>query len=277
MSRVGRSERLVYISQALLDRPGAVFPLSFFSERLGAAKSSISEDLALLGDALEQLGIGVLETYPGAAGGVAFWPQVSHDEARQLAQELCRQLADPARILPGGFLYMTDLMFNPDWANRFGRLFATRFRAQRPEYVVTVETKGIPVALMTARALNRPLVVIRRDNRVTEGPALSINFLSGSTGRIGTMSLPRRAVPAGARVLLVDDFMKAGGTARGMLDLMAELDARVVGMAVLVETAQPAEKVVREYVSLAVLESVDERRRQVVVRPSAWILQGERG
>lgn len=263
-----RSHRLVFISQVLMDSPGTLLSLGYFCNRLGVAKSTVSEDLVSVGEIMEALGLGSVESYPGANGGIVYRPKMSPEEADSLARELCRLLSDPGRVLPGGFLYMTDLIFTPSWAHRFGRFFASYFSRSGADCVITVETKGIPLAMMTARFLNKPLVVIRRDAKVTEGPSLSISYLSGSTGRIQTMSLPRRALSPGARVLLIDDFMKAGGTARGMLDLMSEFDARVVGMGVLVETAEPAKKLVKEHASLVILESVDERTRTVKISPA---------
>lgn len=264
-----RSERLIYIAEALMSRPSRLFSLGEFCAALDAAKSTVSEDVALVADATAALGLGTVETFPGAAGGVVFWPRLDGPALADLVAELCRRLSEPWRILPGGFLYTTDIIFDPSVAQQVGRAFATRFRDRRPDFVVTVETKGIPLALFTAQALGKPLCVIRRDSRVTEGPSLSINYLSGSaSGRIQQMSLPRRALPGGARVLIVDDFLKAGGTARGILDLMAEFDARVAGFAVLVETSEPAQKLVRDHFSLVTLERVDERARVVSVRPS---------
>ena len=45
----------------------------------------------------------------------------------------------------------------------------TRFADRNPDYIMTVETKGIPLAVMVARAFNKPLVIARRDSKVTEG------------------------------------------------------------------------------------------------------------
>lgn len=90
----------------------------------------------------------------------------------------------------------------------------TRFMDRNPDYILTVETKGIPLAVMVARAFNKPLVIARRDSKVTEGSAISINYVTGSSGRIQTMTLTKRAIPPNARVLIIDDFMKAGGLRR---------------------------------------------------------------
>src|SRR5690606_22849526 len=114
------------------------------------------------------------------------------------------------------------------------------------------------------------LVIVRRTSRVTDGTVVSMNYVSGSK-RIERMSLSRRALPTGARVLVIDDFMKAGGSARGLADLMNEFGAEVLGIGVLVATAEPHAKLVDEYVALAVLEAVDPAAREVRVRPSQWV------
>lgn len=270
-----RSHRLAIIMHELLTHPGRLVPLGSFADRLGAAKSSLSEDLALVRQVFAESGVGEVGSVPGVTGGVVFRPILPAARMAAVADEFCRRLADPRRILPGGFLYLTDLVSDPLLLSDVGELFATRFRALHPEgfapdAVVTVETRGIPVALMTARALGTPLVIIRRQALLTEGPVVTVNYLSGSR-RVETMSLPRRALAESARVVLVDDFMKAGGTVRGMLELMEEFGARVLGVAVLVETAQPAEKPISGYLSLARLHRVDEAARLVEVEPAPWL------
>ena len=96
---------------------------------------------------------------------------------------------------------------------------------------------------MTAHHMNIPLVIARRDSRAYEGPAVKINFVAGgSSERIETMALSRRAVKPGQRALLIDDFMKGGGTLRGMVDLMREFSVQVAGIGVAIATAQPEKK-----------------------------------
>lgn len=252
----------------LVNKPASVFPLGHFSQRFGAAKSTVSEDLSLIKDVLEEMRLGRIETFSGATGGVRYLPHTSPKDAMALIGRLCSLLENPGRILPGGFLYMADIAFDPSWAQGLGEVFATRFAGVDADVVVTVETKGIPLAFTTARSLGKPLIVVRRDHRVTEGSVLSINYVSGSTRKIQTMSLPRRALKIGSRVLMIDDFMKAGGTARGIVDLMGEFGASVAGIGVLVETREPREKLVTDYVSLAILHGIDEASRTIVVEPA---------
>lgn len=268
MDRMSRSQRLVAIMKLLAEHPGEILPLSVFTERFGAAKSTISEDLALVKEALEADGSGRVRTHPGAAGGVQFWPVPSEEEERETLLELCRRLQDPARILPGGFVYMTDILTHPAWISRIGAIMAARFLHEEPDVVLTVETKGIPFALMVARAMGIPMVIARREGRVTEGPSCSINYISASSRRIQTMTVGLRALKRDSRVLVVDDFMKAGATARAMVDLVQEMGATVAGIGIFAATSEPMKKRVEKYVAMLTLEDVDEEGRSVRIVPA---------
>jgi purine operon repressor len=72
-------------------------------------------------------------------------------------------------------------------------------------------------------------------------------------------------------VLVVDDFMKAGGTAKGLIDLMQEFEAEVVGFAVLIVTAEPKEKLIQDYVALLELKEIAQDGSQIVIQPSRWV------
>nr|WP_283246460.1 pur operon repressor [Paenibacillus sp. Marseille-Q4541] len=267
-----RSARLVEMTQYLLSRPHTLIPLTTFAERYGAAKSSISEDLAIIKEVFEEEGMGDLQTLAGAAGGVKFMPKMSQERALSFMQQLCGKLEQPDRILPGGYLYMSDLLGQPAVVNEIGKILATAFSGREIDVVMTVETKGIPLAYAVGSQLNLPVVLVRRDHQVTEGSAVSINYVSGSHKSLHTMSLSRRALREKSRVLIVDDFMKAGGTVQGMIDLLKEFNAEVAGVGVLVEsgTVDSEERLLHDYVSLATLTAVDAKTKQITVKPGNY-------
>jgi len=120
--------------------------------------------------------------------------------------------------------------------------------------------------------MNIPVVIVRRDNKVTEGSAVSINYVSGSTKRIQTMSLARRALKEQSRVLIIDDFMKVGGTIQGMIDLLHEFKATVAGVGVFVEAGaiENEERLLQDYVSLAKLTAIDLKTKQAEVVPGNY-------
>jgi purine operon repressor len=264
-----RSERIVRLTQILLEHPHRVLSLTEMADKLASAKSSLSEDLAIIREVMEAEGLGTLETQAGAAGGVRYVPGLRSDLAEQFIQGVADRLGSGDRILPGGFLYMSDVLGQTDVLDTAGKMFASRFREAGAEFVVTVETKGIPLAVATAKYLNVPMVVVRRDHKVTEGSAVSINYVSGSR-RIQTMSLSRRSLPERTKVLIIDDFMKAGGTAKALADLMREFQVEVVGVGVFMSTVDPEEKMIDNYVSLATLSVMNESTREVAITPGTY-------
>jgi len=261
---------MVVMAYHLLNAPQRLFSLGTFVEMLAAAKSTISEDLGFMRQAFERFHLGKVETLAGAAGGVRYLPVHGRDQVRALVEDLCQRLRDPTRLLPGGFLYTSDLTSTPRYAAAAGEALAGFFEETRPDVVLTMEVKGIPLALMTARAFDVPLVTIRRGAHVTEGPAVSVNYVSGSSKMVQSMTLPLRAVMPGARALFIDDFLRGGGTARGVHDLMREFRAEVIGIGVLVESAAPRQKMIDRYVSLIEFGGTNERG-EILVAPSRWL------
>ena len=261
-----RSGRLVDLTNYLLTHPHELIPLTFFSERYQSAKSSISEDLTIIKQTFEQQGIGTLLTVPGAAGGVKYIPKVKQAEAEAFIQELGQSLVNPERILPGGYVYLTDILGKPSVLSKVGKLFASVFAEREIDVVMTVATKGIPLAYAAASYLNVPVVIVRKDNKVTEGSTVSINYVSGSSNRIQTMSLAKRSMKTGSNVLIIDDFMKAGGTINGMINLLDEFNANVAGIGVLVEAEGVDERLVDEYMSLLTLSTINMKEKSIEIQ-----------
>ncbi|MVO70637.1 pur operon repressor [Paeniclostridium sordellii] len=252
-----RTERIGAIVKILSDNPNKIFTLSYFTSKFNSAKSTISEDLIVVKNVFEKLELGQVITISGAAGGVKYIPKTSKSENEEFLLNLCEEIKDPSRILSGGFLYLIDLIYDPRVASKIGKIFASNIDYSEADYVVTMETKGIPMALMTAKAMNLPLVIIRKDTKVSEGPTLSMTYVSGNNSKVESMSLPRKAVKPGSKVILIDDFMRGGGAIKGMMQLMNEFGAEGIGKGGFISTAKPTEKMVKDYISLIKIDVIN--------------------
>ncbi len=268
MKKYRRNQRVGALMKIFTERPNHVFSYNYFSELFNAAKSTISEDIMIVKGLVQDLEFGVIETISGASGGVVYIPTLNDEETKALLYELCDAFSNPNRIIPGGYIYMSDIFHSPYYSSRIAKIVATQYAKKQIDYVVTVETKGIPTALMTAKELDVPLAVVRRNTKVTEGSTLSINYVSGSSKKIGNMTLSRRAIREGSKVLIVDDFMKGGGTAKGVMDLMNEFNAEVLGVYVVIATKEPEQKLIKDYHSLLLLEEVNEERKEITIKPN---------
>ncbi|MEF9935211.1 MAG: pur operon repressor [Clostridium sp.] len=273
MERLHRKERVAAIFKILSDKPNKVISLGYFSEIFGSARSTLSEDITIVKKVVEMLECGYIETIPGAAGGVRYIPGMSKRLESEFVESVCSKINDPSRIIPGGFLYLNDILYSPEIVNKLGIILANKFIDKNADYVVTVETKGIPIAMAVATALNIPLVVVRRNGEITEGSTVSINYVTGSSGRIQTMSLSKRSIKPGSKCIFIDDFIKAGGTAVGIIDLLREFDCSVEGVGFLIESDPSGKKVFNDYVSILSIDEINPEERIVSVRGSEKFIE----
>lgn len=263
-----RSNRIVVLTNFFLENPRKHIQLSYFVELCSTTKSSISEDLDIIHAVFESRGLGYLNRSTGAGGGVSYIPLNANGHSDEFISELCERLADPERILPGGYLYMSDLLGDPKTVREIGRVFASKFANLDIDVVVTVATKGIPLAYAVAAFLGVPVVIARRDPKVTEGSSVSINYVSGSSRKIQTMVLSKRSLPEEANVCIIDDFMKAGGTIAGITDLLAEFKAEVKAIGVFAEADDDEEeRIVENYTSLIKISDVDISQKKIEIIP----------
>src|SRR5699024_4872226 len=122
-----RSERLVYMTQHLITNPNKLIPLTTYVDKFSQAKSSISEDIRIIKDVFNAEGLGILQTTAGANGGAMFIPKISVERAKAIIAEFKEDLESSERLLPGGYLYMSDIMGNPKMMNDIGDLIATMY------------------------------------------------------------------------------------------------------------------------------------------------------
>ena len=266
-----RAERVGAMISILTSSPCKTYSLQYFCDLLGAAKSSISEDIKACNISLELAGSGRLETVSGARGGVRFVPHISDHKLRELQDEFCQKLSDPSRMLGGNFLYTSDIFFDPAFISRVATVFVRKFKDRGADYVATVETKGIPLAADVARLLDLPLVIVRREAKVSEGSTVSINYFSGSYDRIQRMSMSKRAIRPGAKVIVIDDFMRGGGSVTGISEMINEFGGSVVGVGVAISSKEPVKKRVSEYTAIVYLGNVDESSKMIDVSPNTDI------
>jgi len=264
MQKFNRNQRITAITKVLIENPNRVINLNKFTDMFNAAKSTVSEDIVVVRETLQRLSIGNIETISGAAGGIKYVCGISEEATNKFAEELCITLQDTQRIVPGEFMYISDIMYNPQIVQRAAVILASKFIASNIDYVVTIETKGIPLAYEVAKMLGVNLVIVRRGNKVTEGPTVSINYVSGSSRRIQTMSLSKKSIHKGSKCIFIDDFMKAGGTALGVINLLKEFESELLGIGVLIDNINIDKKLVEDYVSIIKFSGIDENENPIL-------------
>lgn len=258
-----RTERLVRLAAKFMLTPSKLISLTDLAGKYNVSKTVISDDVEIINSAMAADGFGQMMVDRGRSGGARFIPVCTQERRAEILSGIAEILSDPERDLPGDLIYYSDLIFNPEIALSLGFAMASLFTGSAPDVVMTTEVKGIPVAMFAAYALGAPLAVCRFRNRPSDGSAVGVHYPTAN-GDVKTMYMGTRQIKKGARVLIIDDFMRGGSTAAGMLLMAKQFDANVVGTGIFIAAKEPEVKSVPDYRSLLTLSHVGSAVRLTV-------------
>ena len=135
--------------------------------------------------------------------------------------------------IPGvTFRDLTPLMADPAALCRAASALADPFRAAGIARVAGIEARGFIFGALVARELAAGFVPLRKPGKLPAGVEAVSYVLEYGTA---SLEIHRDALPAGARVLLVDDVLATGGTAAAAVELLARVGGVVAGAAFLLE------------------------------------------
>lgn len=170
------------------------------------------------------------EVVSGAASGAAF----GEIDAAALAARIAPLIHDVADFpRPGvGFKDLTPLFADPSAFSAVVDWFAAIGRSYSVDVVVGVESRGFLLGAPAALALHVPFVAIRKAGKLPRAVfEESYDLEYGSA----TLAVHADSFAPGARVLVVDDVLATGGTARAAATLVRRAGAEPVALAVLME------------------------------------------
>jgi adenine phosphoribosyltransferase len=134
---------------------------------------------------------------------------------------------------PGiNFYDITTLLKEPEGLRRTVDALAAQFAGERVDTVIGVEARGFIFAPALAYHMNAGFVPVRKPRKLpAECASISYDLEYGQD----TLEIHRDAVGAGHRVLIADDLLATGGTARAVVELVEELGGEVAGLVFVVE------------------------------------------
>lgn len=136
---------------------------------------------------------------------------------------------------------------------QIGKEFAEHFKDRGITKVVTIESSGIAPAIMTAMALNVPMVIFKKQpSKVLNDDLYQTIVTSFTKGTNYELTLSRKHITENDHVLIVDDFLANGEAATGAIRLLRMAHATIAGVGILIEKSfQPGrEKLVESGVEV---------------------------
>lgn len=130
------------------------------------------------------------------------------------------------------FRDVTPLLRDPRGLAEVVDAFASRYRGQAIDVVAGIESRGFLFGAPLAIALGVGFVPIRKLGKL---PAAKITREYALEYGTNSLEVHRDAVRPGDRVLLVDDLLATGGTARAAAELLEELGGVIAEAAFVIE------------------------------------------
>lgn len=154
-------------------------------------------------------------------------------------EALEQRIRQDGKILPGhiikvdGFLnHQIDTKFIGELADEFARLFDVT----RATKILTAEASGIGLAAICSYKWGIPMVFAKKaksDN--IEGGLYKSEIFSYTYKKTVTLICAKDWITADDRVIIVDDFMANGQAMRGLLDIVAQSGAELIGIGCAIE------------------------------------------
>jgi len=113
--------------------------------------------------------------------------------------------------------------------------FAKKFHANDVDLFAGIESRGFPIACALSLRYNKGMVMIRKQGKL---PGATIKRSYSIEYGKATMEIQKNSISKDQRVLICDDLLATGGTAKAEADLIERLDGRVAGFAFIVELSE---------------------------------------
>jgi xanthine phosphoribosyltransferase len=129
-----------------------------------------------------------------------------------------------------------------------GKEFAARFKDAGITKIITIEASGIAPAIMAGLELGVPVIFARKYQSLTLKDDLYRSKVFSFTKQTeSTIAISNKHISSSDKALVIDDFLANGQAALGLIDLIHQANAEVVGVGIVIEKSfQPGRDVLLE-------------------------------
>lgn len=180
---------------------------------------------------------------------------------------LHKRILQDGKCFDGGILKVDSFInhqMDPVLMKSIAVEFVRRFAGTNVNKIMTVEASGIAPAIMTGYLLNLPVVFAKKKKPATMENMLHTQIHSFTKDRTYDVVISSDFIKPEDNILFVDDFLAYGNAALGVIDLIKQGGANLVGMGFIIEKAfQDGRKLIEEHnirvESLAIIDDLSNR------------------
>ena len=148
------------------------------------------------------------------------------------------RILNDGKSLAGGILKVDNFInhqMDPVLMKSIAVEFVRRFADLPINKIITIEASGIAPAIMLGYLLEFPVVFVKKAKPKTMGDMYVSEVHSFTKNRTYDICLSKEFLSADDKVLFIDDFLANGNAAFGILDLIQQSGAALLGMGFIIE------------------------------------------
>ena len=119
-----------------------------------------------------------------------------------------------------------------------GKEFLRRFDGCGVNKILTIEASGIGIACVTAQFFHCPVIFAKKSQtKNIAGDVYTTKVESFTHGKVYDVIVSQKFLGPEDRVLIIDDFLANGAALEGLIDLVEQAGAQLIGAGVVIEKA----------------------------------------
>lgn len=120
--------------------------------------------------------------------------------------------------------------------NEMGKEFARLFKEETVTKILTIEASGIGIACIAAQYFGVPVVFAKKvQSKNLDGDIYTSQVHSFTHGRDYTIRVSKKFIDQTDKVLIIDDFLANGKALVGLMDIVSQAQATLVGAGIAIE------------------------------------------
>ncbi len=180
-------------------------------------------------------------------------------------EALEKKILEEGSILPGGIIKVSSFLnqnIDTAFLMEIGKEITSIYAKEKIDKILTIESSGIAIAVATAMQMGVPVLFAKKHKSSNiSGKVLTASVHSYTHNNDYTAVVSAEFIKPGENILLVDDFLANGAALEGLISIVRQAKANVVGAAIAIEKGfQDGGKRIRamgvRVDSLAIVESI---------------------
>ncbi|HEY8109441.1 MAG TPA: adenine phosphoribosyltransferase [Candidatus Nitrosotenuis sp.] len=130
------------------------------------------------------------------------------------------------------FRDISPILRNPAALSHVIDEFSKLFHTNDVDVLAGIESRGFPLACAMSLKYNKGMMMIRKQGKL---PGVTVKKAYDIEYGKAVMEIQKNSIKKGQRVLICDDLLATGGTAKAAAELVEKIGGKVTGFAFLVE------------------------------------------